>query len=196
MQMNSEAVQLDRPGAGLPFPESVLARYVLFPIFCRRHNREKALIKFQDEGRMILNLTESLADEVLFKQVLIRRFTGIEDSSRFWSPAMTLEHLIIVGKAIQSGLVLLSEGKTPPFKADTAAVKPNPVHDRRILTEFLSFIQSFDRTMRTEVKNWESEMRFRHPWFGLMNMHQWVCLAALHQGIHRKQIQRILNTSA
>ncbi|MCA9018457.1 MAG: hypothetical protein KDA77_24260, partial [Planctomycetaceae bacterium] len=82
------------------------------------------------------------------------------------------------------------------FKADTAAVKPNPVHDRKILSDFSHFIQSFDRTLHTEVKHWDSGTRFRHPWFGLMNMHQWVCLAALHQGIHRKQIQYILKASA
>jgi len=46
--------------------------------------------------------------------------------------------------------------------------------------------------MNREVADRNSRTTLRHPWFGEMNAHQWHCLAAMHQSVHRKQMQRIL----
>lgn len=34
---------------------------------------------------------------------------------------------------------------------------------------------------------------FMHPWFGAMNAFQWLALASMHMGIHRKQVAAIIS---
>lgn len=43
--------------------------------------------------------------------MLVARQTAMGDSSRFWSPAMTLAHLIIAGDKIVDIMVRLSRGE-------------------------------------------------------------------------------------
>lgn len=193
--MDPESVPLDRPGAGLPFPEAAFTRWILFPVFCTFNNWEDAQSKFQAEGRKIIQLVEALDEETLLKRVLIRRVLGIEDSSRFWSPAMVLEHLILVGKLMQTVIVCLNEGKTPLVKADTAAVKPNVVTDRDVIASYRIFIDQYRQALNVSPKNQNSNIRFKHPWFGALNVHEWACVSALHQAVHRKQLLEILKRS-
>jgi len=49
---------------------------------------------------------------------------GIEDSSRYWSVAMALEHLGEVGLNIAVGIVELSRNMTVTVKVDIAELKP------------------------------------------------------------------------
>jgi hypothetical protein len=184
---------LQAPGAGLPFFEQMFARFYLFPKFCRTTSWDAAQKMFDREGQRILELVTPLQDDQLQKRVLVDRIPGMEDSSRFWSASMTLEHLMIVGDAIATGIIEVSHNKPPSTRADIAAVKPHgKLHSRLALESFKEFLHRFAEKMNHEVADKNSKMRFRHPWFGDLNAHQWHCLAAIHQNTHRKQVQAIL----
>lgn len=184
--------KLAKPGAGLPFFEAFVARYYLLPRTFRRMSWEKADAVFQKQGRILVELSQGLSADRLQTPVLIARIAGIEDSSRFWSPGMVLEHLIIVGTKMMRAIVELSNGVVPAERADVAAVKPKGAYGPGAVGVFQSFLAQYADTMNREVRDRNSPATFRHPWFGELNAHQWHCIAALHQGIHRKQMQKIL----
>jgi len=116
--------KLDRPGAGLPFLELFISRYWVLPRAYRRMTWEHADASFQKQGRILVDMARPLSAGQMQRQVLIDRVTGIEDSSRYWSPSMVLEHLIIVGSQVMRGIVELSRGNVP-------AVKPCSKHFSR-----------------------------------------------------------------
>lgn len=193
---NLETPQLQKPGAGLPFFEALLLRFA-FPRYARKMNWDEAQRLFDKEGEKILALVRPLDNEVLGRRVLIPRIRGLEDSSRFWSVAMTLEHIVIVGQQLEYAIVMLSKGELPDGKADIAAVKPKGLDEPgQAVRSFEAFVEQFRESMNTKVGDRDSRLTFRHPWFGMLNAFQWHFLAAGHQNLHRKQIQLILESQA
>lgn len=192
----SNPPDLAKPGSGLPWWELVAARYVLFPLACRRLNWQSAARLYADEGAAILRRWDSLPAVRLGERVLIHRISGIEDSSRYWSVAMTVEHLNIVGSGIRALIDGLRRGDSNLPVARIEDVKP------RGDTPPAEVRYTFERLIAEVASAGTSELpmprgtgpRAAHPWFGLLDAYQWQCLLALHQQIHRRQIEAICNT--
>ena len=187
------APDLAPPGAGLPPLEGWIARNIMFPVACKFMSWEHASDMFQREGWLILQMANAVPEEKMDLPVLIPRIRGIEDSSRNWSPAMVLEHLMIVGRQICEGIVSLSHGQKPIQKADIAAVKPKGGHGMEIVAEFRTFLSEYAQMLEERVGSQTSRTTFEHPWFGELTAFQWMVLAAMHQRIHRRQMERILH---
>ena len=173
--------QLQPPGAGLPWYELAAARLVVFPLLCRRLSWAAAGRQFQAEGAKVLALWDAFPAGRLAERVLIPRLQGIEDSSRSWSVAMTVEHLNIVGRGIRRIVAGLRVGQAPPRAARIEDVKPRgelpPASAKSEATE-----PAIPRGTGLSAP---------HPWFGPLDAHHWHCLLGIHQGIHRKQIEAI-----
>lgn len=60
----------------------------------------------------------------------------MEDSSRYWSVFMTLDHLRIVNLGVADAIRLLGQDKVPERKADTATVKPSPEAGIGVVDDF------------------------------------------------------------
>lgn len=182
--------RLAPPGAGIPHVERLVGGLVLAlrrwrgrpESFCQELVREREAIARLYRGR---------EEAVLARRVLIPRLRGLEDSSRFWSVLMTLDHLRIVNGQILKVMEALTTGVVPPGRPSTAAVKPAasvgmsvvPEHERAC--ERLVAFASSGGDLRTRD-------RYEHPWFGALDAHGWLAMAAMHMGIHRAQIDRIL----
>ncbi|NDD92968.1 hypothetical protein EBZ37_12905, partial [bacterium] len=82
-----------KPDSGLPLFERLMARYFFLPVKARQTTWEQSNRFFERETEKILRLVQSLTLHQMQTPVLIARIQGIENSSRFWSPAMVLEHL-------------------------------------------------------------------------------------------------------
>src|SRR5712671_4616375 len=94
--MNSELEpKLAPPGAGLPRSELLIGRW-LFALRRATGSRESCNARFQRERETIRALVRPLDVDFAARRVLIERPRGLEDSSRFWSVWMTLDHLRIV----------------------------------------------------------------------------------------------------
>lgn len=181
---------LQRPGAGLPWWEWLAAKYFLFPRACRRLSWADSDRMFQDEGARILALWDQWPAGRLGERVLIRRIRGIEDSSRFWSAAMTVEHLIIVGTAVRQVISSLRRGEVPAREARVEEVKPQrePAPDEMRA----GFVRLLDEARAAEAPLAAGTgPRYRHPWLGPIGAFEWHCLLGVHQGIHRKQMEAI-----
>ncbi len=188
----SPQANLAAPGAGLPRLQAFALRHVLFPAFCRMTSWDKALGLFLQEGERVAAAAQSLAPEALQTRVLIRAPMGIEDSSRYWSAAMVLEHLIEVGSRISTGVVELTQGQAISVKADIAAVKPQGSKDSDIVSAYRAFLESYTDKVTHRVGDRAARHTAPHPWFGALTPQRWVCLGAIHQQIHRRQMERII----
>jgi len=93
--------ELDKPGAGLPLIELAVAKYIMFPMLRSLASKEKAIDVFAEESEKIIALIAELKSDLLTERRLIPRLKGLEDSSRYWSVAMTIEHLVIVAAALR-----------------------------------------------------------------------------------------------
>ncbi len=189
---SSPQANLAAPGAGLPRLQAFVLRHVLFPTFCRTTSWDKALGLFRREGERVAAAAESLTPEALQTRVLIRAPMGIEDSSRYWSAAMVLEHLIEVGSRIATGVDELTHGEAVSVKADIADVKPKGQNDERIVSAYRVFLQDYQDKLVHQTENRNAQNTAPHPWFGDLTPQRWVCLGAIHQQIHRRQMDRII----
>jgi hypothetical protein len=178
------------PGAGLPKVELWIARWI-FARRRRRGNRESFTAQFQNERAAIRARLRTCDDVAAARRVLIHRVRGLEDSSRYWSVWMTLDHLRIVHGSITRTISSLAKGVVLPGKASTAAVKPDPQVTADVVA---GYEQSCDHLLAvvTAVPDLHTRARFAHPWFGPLDAAGWQALAADHLAIHRQQIERIL----
>jgi len=182
--------QLQPPGAGLPPVELFLAR-VGFRVMGLAVSRRAASRWFRAEADRILARARSLGEAAAARRVLVPKLLGLEDSSRYWSVYMTLEHLCIVHSAITGVMESLAAGRAVNQVVSTAAVKPTLTADASTISRFEAVAR--DHLARTDaLTGWDSKVTLKHPWFGDLRVPQWHRLAAFHLRIHRKQIERII----
>lgn len=183
--------RLDAPGKGLPIWERLSINYVALPRFYRATSWDQRLAMFEKNGRRILEVATT-AEGHLLERALVPRLPGLEDSSRFWSISMVMEHLITVGSDMAELIVQLSNGQVPDRFVSIAAYKPKGAHTAEAQrAEFDAFLATFRHAMTQLVGDRTSRAKFRHPWFGPRTAAEWLGVAALHQALHRKQAQLI-----
>lgn len=182
--------QLAPPGAGLPGPELFIAR-LIFGLQSRTGNRASFNARFAQERHTIHRLVDSCDAASAATRVLIARVPGLEDSSRYWSVWMTLDHLRIVNHGIANTIDSLVKEISPNRKASTAAVKPSPAVDATIRD---AYEKSCDAVLAavSAAPNLKTKACFAHPWFGPLDASGWHAMSASHMAIHRKQIERII----
>lgn len=183
--------RLEPPGAGLGAVEGWVVRRLSFPFFRRSHSFDSATRVFEREGARIEDLCGLFTPEQFTRRVLVPPMAGIEDSSRFWSAAMLIEHVVIVGESISKVLVFLSHGQVPPFTVDIAAIKPRGLRGAAVMADFRRLLAEYPGLVRTDLPRPSDAPHFAHPWLGELDIHGWHCLAAVHLRLHRRQLQRI-----
>lgn len=185
---------LQPPGAGVPLPERLILRFFLGPFVAKRSNWEQNWQKFDSLNQKIFRLLDGLTTHQLQQKILVPPQRGLEDSSRDWSAAMVLEHLIIVGSVQKTAIIALSRGVVPDQKASTAAVKPKGgVDGLQQLEAYKAFLAdvraSVDMVREAALK---TNLAYAHPWFGPCNPLQWQWLYAAHTAIHYQQLKEIV----
>lgn len=190
LMSSSVESSLAAPGAGLPRHELFLGR-LFFALARWSTSQQQTTEAFQKERRAIHTLLASCPPEKAAQRVLIARPRGLEDSSRYWSVWMTLEHLRIVHRSLIRVIHDLSREIIPEGRASTADVKPGADVTEAVVTEYEC---SCDDLLHTIAKapTLRSHARYAHPWFGPLNAAGWHALSATHLRIHRVQIERIL----
>jgi hypothetical protein len=186
----SDTPRLAPPGAGLPIIERLIGK-AIFTVRRWTGTREAFTAQFDRERRAIEGLCTGRDEASLRRKVLIPRLRGLEDSSRFWSVYMTLEHLRIVNTAIAEVIGALTRGHVPPGQSSTAAVKPNDDIGAAVVS---AYEQACDALLAQVAAHpvLKTDARYAHPWFGPLDAAGWHAMSAIHMGIHRAQIERIL----
>jgi hypothetical protein len=191
--VNEQEPKLAKPGAGLPFHEWFVSKYFLFPKRFKNTTPEQAIRQFEIESKLILKLARSIPAEQLTERRLVPRLRGLEDSSRFWSVAMAVEHLVIAGGGVGRIVQNLSENNTNIPRVTIPEIKPQTTVDAsKALADFETMTADFIATASSLDVNKFPNAKHPHPWFGPLNAHQWLTFAAPHQSIHRAQMKEII----
>lgn len=184
------APRLAAPGDGLPALEARMAGIAL-RLLARFYPTERTVAMFCGEAAAALESARGLSEEQGRTRVLIKRLAGIEDSSRHWSVYMTVAHLVIVGRAIRDGVPRLAAGEALAHEVRVEDVKPSPDAGPECLADLAQLCSEL-RAMLPRLADPRGGSRLVHPWFGPLCAAEWLALAAVHNGIHRRQIQRII----
>ncbi len=194
--MNTEP-KLQPPGAGLPFLQKFALRFLIGPIQTKRTPWETSRSRYEKTTTKILKTIENIPSEKRKTKILVDPIIGLEDSSRYWSVDMLLEHLLIVSKNIENIILALADGSVPKVMVDTARVKPTSASSDQssshLFSEFNSFAPLLMQRLDTQMKNRDSKLTLRHPWFGECTARQWYWVLAAHQNIHWQQLKQIKN---
>ena len=187
--------KLEKAGHGLPKIDAIFLRYIGFPLLKSFISWGNAFKFFEYEGKEILNLVKDLPKDKLFKKVLIPKIFGIEDNSRYYSPAMVLWHLIYVGECLQEGIVNLSKNEKINFTVKIENFKPFIKIDEDIVERYENFLNNYRKFIEINVENKYINNCHSHPWFGCLNPKEWLVMSAIHQMVHQRQIKKILTCS-
>jgi hypothetical protein len=182
-------VTLQPAGAGLPAFELAWLR-IYFRCACVVTSQNAAMQRFKLEGEKIVSLARSVPATDRTVRVLIDRITGIEDSSRYWSVFMVLDHLRIADEGITGIVDDLSHDRPFARQVRIQDVKPGVDAGPNVIDRFIESAAAYEATVN-RLGKLGRRVRHPHPWFGPMTAHDWHCLAGTHHGVHRWQIERI-----
>ena len=186
--------ELQPPGAGLPWYERGALNFA-FKAAAYSYSDRAALKIFRRESNELLRIAYDDESYDVFQTLLIPRVIGIEDSSRNWSVAMVLDHLCLTNAEMMTAVKSLSKGIVPKGEVDIALYKPDRDVGIDVFERFEAvnreYIETIESLLAASGKLRRRPM-FPHPWFGWLSPHQWHVLAALHQRIHRRQVQKIV----
>lgn len=185
----TEPPTLQAPGNGLPQTELIAAR-ILVAWKRRITSHDAACRTFATEQQRISAIIANSDPKLATKRVLIKRLRGMEDSSRYWSLYMTVEHIRIVNRFTLDLLRSLQAGVAPDFVASTASVKPREDVGVEVVSRFEEDCEEFLRSFRTR-NALSSTTTFTHPWFGELNARAWHFFAGFHMALHRRQLEKI-----
>lgn len=178
------------PGAGVTFLERKLLTWAV-GWRARQWSVAEALRRFLEGADRFLERIGPLDEATGRRRVLIPRRPWLEDSSRYYSPYMVLQHVAMVDRGGIGLVVLLAAGRTSDRQASTAAVKPAPDAGPETLETFRQVREQW-RERLAGIERLPTAARHAHPWTGPLDAHRWLCLSVLHHDIHLRQLDRIL----
>jgi hypothetical protein len=189
-----ELPDLAPPGAGIPWLENIILEYFYYPIKLKQTTWSENLDRLQRETRNIINICEGLSEQEFQTRVLIKRLRGMEDSSRYWSAALVIDHLLISLKGMSYIANELALGHEISVSTGTALVKPkqeNVTNKLGMLSMLKESTLNTVAQLQVFDQNHSDRYKVKHPWFGLITAEGWVWTLAQHQALHRRQIQLI-----
>jgi hypothetical protein len=181
--------RLDAPGTGLPARERWIGNAGLRALAAYAAKDTITRI-FAKEAARSVALAREIPEEQGRRRVLIGRFPGIEDSSRYWSVFMTLEHLVIANGIAMDLVQHLCIGWETDRRVDIRDLKPHQDAGPEQAQALEDLVVRYGEIVATHG-DLRTAKRHPHPWFGPLDARQWHALAAMHNRIHRTQIERI-----
>ncbi len=150
--------------------------------------REAFTAQFELERRVIAGLYCGRNEDTLRRPVIIPRLRGLEDSSRFWSVYMTLDHA--------ANRQHVDRGGHQGIDAGARTAGPGQYGGRQTYwgqgPEVITPYEASCDGLLSEVAAHpvlKTPNRFAHPWFGPLDAAGWHAPRAIHMGIHRAQIE-------
>ena len=129
---------LQPPGAGLPFIPRIYLRWFGRRVLRWKYSWDSAPIAIGATAERLYRAVANLPADVLQRPALVPPMPGIEDSSRYWSPAMVIQHLNMTCEIFTGIIVKLSRGEAISERRGPADVKPAPDAGRVDIESFQS----------------------------------------------------------
>lgn len=184
--------KLAPPGAGIPFYQKWALKLLIGPLVAGKSNWVQNWQGLHRVNQKIMTLLVGLTSEQMKQKILVPPQRGLEDSSRYWSIAMTLEHLLIVDAHMKNLMIELSHGRVPDVVVDTATVKPlGAMSPEEAIQKFKIFSETVEKEVEAKLGDRECKARLKHPWFGPSTAKQWQWVMMAHHGVHYQQLKEI-----
>ena len=93
------------------------------------------------------------------------------------------------------GISSLLNGVVPGFPAEIKNYKPSRDVGFDVIERYRQMSSDYVGNIESLIKSRGSlrtSVRYAHPWFGMLDAHQWHCLVGVHQRVHRRQAQKII----
>lgn len=183
---------LEKPGAGIAWYYRLLNRTLITPLVARRTPWSECRRRFIGIDAELRAALDGLTDAQLTRRVLVPHLMGLEDSSRYWSVAMTARHLAVVGPLMVSVMLRLSRRVDVSERVDFVAVKPEAARNEpSSVSEYLAFSSRVVRELDEGVGNVHAPGTTPHPWFGELTVPGWYWLLGTHSWVHLRQVRAI-----
>jgi hypothetical protein len=186
---SSPVVRLAPPGAGIPALERFVSNLLLRTASALSSPGSRAALVAQQQAAVLERVRA--AGPRAGQPVLIPRLRGLEDSSRFWSVYMTVDHLRIVNSRIAECLRRMIHGLPTGSPIGTAEVKPSVSADDTVVPAFESACEELAAVTADPLME-RTFTTYPHPWFGPLRPAQWHYMAGFHMRLHVRQIDEIL----
>jgi hypothetical protein len=173
-------------------PSFVRKQQRLFSAYCGSTDWTKACRLFQEDGDGLVRLATMLPVEQLARRVPVDGRWGTDAVSCAWSADMVLEHLIDQGVMYAQIIVHLSRGEQPWQDVDVSDSAPHVSRGTESICAFAVFLKDFAEVLAQDVGDPNSPATSRHPQYGDLTAKSWLSLAAFHQAMHRRQMERIV----
>jgi hypothetical protein len=149
------------------------------------------LSAFRRDALAARTLALGLSEQQGRIRVPIRRFPGIEDTSRDWSVYMTLDHLVMVNTAITALIHAICSDRNHGAEIHLEDVMPHDDAGPDRVQALEATVERYTDLVE-RLGTLRSRERHPHPWFGPLTARQWHALAAIHNRTHRAQIEKIV----
>ncbi len=184
--------KLAAPGAGIPFYAHIYNRLITKPFTIKNISWEECESAFTAAHKKLKAELSPLSEKEATTRILVPPQPGLEDSSRFWSAAMTARHIVVTARPIEKIIVALSRHEKLDLIVDVAKVKPElDKNSPDAIQEFFEMGDTILERLRQNVKDRNSSETHRHPWFGGLTSKGWLWLLGRHSFIHLRQVREI-----
>lgn len=188
---SEEAPRLAPPGAGVPGHQRMLG-WVAVRVVSRVVPIGESVRRFRASADELIGLCP--ADASAARRVLVPPMRFLEDSSRYWSSAMVLEHLTIVGVGVTELLKELTAGRAVSTVTGTADVKPRgELTPAESIDAFGRMVDGFTAVVGDGDAVRRCTLTHPHPWFGPLRPRVWVSFMPVHHRVHLRQMRAILS---
>jgi len=183
---------LEKPGAGIAWSHQRFNHLVLAPLIANRASWAWSRRRLPRIHQAVRSAVSGLDEARCRQRVLVPRLLGIEDSSRYWSVAMTVRHLHIVSPVMAQVVIRLSRGEAIAERVDFAAVKPEVERNATdAIAAYFEFADGVLDELEAKVIDRDSKTMLPHPWFGPLTARGWYWLLATHTQVHLRQVRAI-----
>lgn len=190
--MERQLFQVEKPKGSIPWYQQLIMRVYVGPVVSARSKVEENNRAIEKLSRKILDLTAELPEKQQLTPVLVPPQVGLEESSRYWSATMTLEHLLSGARDMQDIIVTLARGEKPQRPVSLAGLKPKgDLQAGEVYSEFEEFMAQVPATIVDAIGDGDTTLTHAHPWFGELTARQWHWLMVAHLALHYKQLKNI-----
>lgn len=192
MEIRKAKKVLKPVGERLPWYQHMILRFYMGPFIAGKTDAKGNAEAFNKINEKILMLLDDIPPEMYSTRVLVPPQPALEDDSRYWSIAMTLDHLITTHKLFMEIIRGLAIGKSSTPKLDMDEVKPKQERTpAQVVAEFRALVSTCMQDLEGVMDVADPLASQEHPWFGQFTALQWHWLMAAHSVIHYKQLKGI-----
>ena len=151
----------------------------------------RAVQTIESLSRKLIDVAEHAGADDAFQPTKVPRLIGIGQRSTSWSVVMVIEHLAIFNSDALKIIRSLQQEIAPRGAIAMSDYVPvqdgtwEAIEDFRNSVNELSWLISGDAPLT-------SAAMFRHPWYGPITAHQWLCCVAMHQYVHLRHVRKIV----